>query len=148
MRCIFCGSEQSSVIDKRGVRSTGEIRRRRECLKCHERFTTYERVSAFELNVLKRDGSKEAFDKNKIRSGLAKALEKRPQFENLEEIVEKVIARLKLKGKKEIESKAIGRAVLNELKKRDQVAYLRFASVYRDFKHLEDFEKELKSLNV
>jgi transcriptional repressor NrdR len=147
MKCVFCGSEQSSVIDKRAVRSTGEIRRRRECLKCHQRFTTYEKVGAFELYVLKRDGSKQIFDKNKIRSGLEKALEKRPLFEKLEEVVDKVLNRLKLKGKKEIDSKLIGQAVLAELKKSDQVAYLRFVSVYRQFKGIGDFEKELKHLN-
>ncbi len=147
MKCVFCGSEQSSVIDKRAVRSTSEIRRRRECLKCHQRFTTYEKVGAFELYVLKRDGTKQIFDRNKIRSGLEKALEKRPLFDSLEEIVDKIVNRLKLKGKKEIDSKIIGQAVLGELKKSDQVAYLRFVSVYRQFKGISDFEKELKHLN-
>ena len=146
MRCFFCGSEQSSVIDKRAVKSTGEIRRRRECLSCHKRFTTYERLSSFELFVLKKDGRREPFDRDKLKSGLARALEKRPGMESLDLIVDKVINRLRVKGKTEIESFAVGRSALFELKKVDQVAYLRFASVYRQFKDTGDFKKELESL--
>lgn len=146
MKCIFCGSEQSSVIDKRAVRSTSEIRRRRECLKCKRRYTTYEKVSSIELYVIKRNGRKEEFDANKIRAGLIKALEKRPGIENIESIVDKIVKSLRLKGKSEIETKVIGKMVLTELKKLDQVAYLRFVSVYREFKEPSDFTKELKHL--
>lgn len=146
MKCPFCGSEQSSVIDKRGVKSSGEIRRRRDCLKCHNRFTTYERVSTFEISVIKRDGRKEVFDGSKIRAGLVKALEKRPGLEKVDEVVDKIIKGLRRKGKGEVESKAIGKMVLSELKRLDQVAYLRFVSVYREFKEPSDFTKELESL--
>ncbi len=146
MKCIFCGSEQSSVIDKRAVRSTSEIRRRRECLKCKRRYTTYERVSSVELYVIKRDGRKEEFDANKIRAGLVKALEKRPGIEKIDLLVDKIVKSLRLKGQSEIETKAIGKMVLSELKKLDQVAYLRFVSVYREFKKPSDFTKELKHL--
>ena len=148
MKCLFCGSEQSSVIDKRAVKSSGEIRRRRECLKCKRRYTTYERVSSFELYVIKRDGRKEEFKKDKVRSGLIRALEKRPGIEKVDEIVDKILQNLKVKGKKEIESKAIGNLVLSQLKKLDKVAYLRFASVYREFKEAGDFKKELESLKI
>lgn len=148
MKCLFCGSEQSSVIDKRSVKTTGEIRRRRKCLKCLERYTTYERISQFELTVIKRDARREEFDQNKIREGLSKALEKRPGIERLDEIVNKIIKSLKTRAKKEVESKSIGNMVLAELKKIDHVAYLRFASVYREFKELDDFTKELKQLNT
>ncbi|MBI2021865.1 transcriptional repressor NrdR [Candidatus Daviesbacteria bacterium] len=148
MRCFFCGSDQSIVIDKRSVVSTGEIRRRRECLKCRKRFTTYERVSSFELFVLKRNGRKEPFDRNKLRAGLARALEKRPALEELDSLVDKVLNRLRIKEKKEILSSLIGKTALSELKKIDPVAYLRFASVYRQFSKLGDFTKELENLKI
>lgn len=146
MKCLFCGSEQSAVIDKRAVKTTGEIRRRRECLKCHKRFTTYEKISSFELLVIKRDGRREQFDQGKIRAGLVKALEKRPGIDKLDILIDKIVKSLKTKGEKEVESKIIGNMVLSELKKIDQVAYLRFASVYREFKDPGDFTKELKNL--
>lgn len=148
MRCFFCASDQSSVIDKRAVKSSGEIRRRRECLNCKQRFTTYERVAAFELFVIKRDATKQLFDRNKLRSGVAKALEKSFAVGKVDEIVDKIVNRLRLKGKKELESKQIGQAVLSELKKVDKVAYLRFASVYRQFKDPSEFTKELKNLKL
>lgn len=147
MYCPYCKSNQSSVIDKRGVLGTGEIRRRRECLKCKKRYTTYERALTVELTVIKRDGSKENFDINKIRSGLTRALEKRPAFENLETIVSKLERKIRSKDRSEVESKVIGREVLAELKKVDPVAYLRFVSVYRQFKVPGDFSKELEMLN-
>lgn len=134
-------------MDKRDVSGTGEIRRRRECLKCKRRYTTYERAMVVELLVLKRDGKREAFDINKIRSGLSKALEKRPAFENLEAIVSKIERKIRSKDRSEIESKLIGKEVLAELKKVDPVAYLRFVSVYRQFKVPGDFSKELEMLS-
>lgn len=146
MNCPFCKSNQSAVIDKRAVLGTGEIRRRRECLKCKRRYTTYERALIIELAVVKRDGKKQAFDINKIRAGLIKALEKRPAFENLELIVSKIERKIRSKDRSEIESKVIGREVLAELKKVDPVAYLRFVSVYRQFKVPGDFSKELEML--
>lgn len=146
MKCPFCSSELSNVLDKRAVKSTGEIRRRRECLKCKKRYTTYERVSHIELFVVKRDGHKEPFDKAKLKIGLIKSLEKRPSFDRVDEIVGRIERKFKSKGKLEIGSKDIGQAVLLELKKLDKIAYLRFASVYRKFEDLGDFTKELEHL--
>jgi transcriptional repressor NrdR len=146
MYCPYCQSDLSQVIDKRAVKGTGEIRRRRECLKCHKRYTTYERVLPVEYLVIKRDGRRQPFDVNKLRAGIARALEKRPAVIDLERIVAKVEKRVKSKESKEIESKAIGREVCSELKRIDKVAYLRFVSVYRQFKEPGDFTKELASL--
>lgn len=148
MKCFFCDSDQSIVIDKREVRSSGDIRRRRECLKCQNRYTTYERVCELEIFVIKRDGRRQLFDKVKLSAGIERSLEKRPDLENLPAVVDKVIRKIILKGKKEIESKSIGLIVLTELKKLDQVAYLRFASVYRNFNGLGDFTKELEHLKI
>jgi transcriptional repressor NrdR len=146
MRCFFCGSDQSQVIDKRAVKTTGEIRRRRECLKCHNRFTTYEKVCALELMVVKRDGRKQLYDRSKLKRGIEKALEKRPAFDQVDVIVGVIEKKLWVKGRNQVESKLVGAAVLTELKKADQVAYLRFASVYRNFANTTDFAKELQSL--
>src|SRR5260221_12147434 len=112
MNCFFCCSDQSQVIDKRAVKTTGEIRRRRECLNCHNRFTTYERVCALELMVLKRDGKKQLYERTKLTHGIEKCLEKRPVFDQVDEIVSRVEKKIWVKGKKEIESKIIGAAVL------------------------------------
>lgn len=148
MYCPFCGSGQSSVIDKRAVKGTGEIRRRRECLKCKRRFTTYERVLSVEFMVIKRDGRREIYDRDKLKSGIARALQKRPAFENLEQVVSKIEQKVKSTDTKEIESRVLGQAVLHELKKLDKIAYLRFVSVYRQFKDPGDFTKELASLKI
>ncbi len=146
MRCPYCGSLSHKVIDKRAVTGTGEIRRRRECLKCSKRFSTYERLAALELWVIKRDGRREIFDIDKVRLGVSKSLEKRPSFEKVDELISKVERYLRKRGEKEIPSKLIGKVVLTELKKIDSVAYLRFASVYRQFKQVQDFAKELEHL--
>lgn len=148
MYCPYCRSSQSSVIDKRSVKGTGEIRRRRECLKCKRRYTTYERASQVELLVIKRDGRKQPFDINKLRSGIEKCLEKRPAFANLDAIVAKLERKIRSKDRSEVDSKVIGREILSELKKTDPVAYLRFVSVYRQFKQASDFTKELASLKL
>jgi transcriptional repressor NrdR len=146
MKCFFCGSELSKVIDKRGVQSLGEIRRRRECLKCHKRYTTYERVGEVEFYIIKRDGRRELFNREKLRSGLERALEKRPGIDKVSGIVERIESKLKSRGKRELPSKLVGQLVLSELKKTDKVGYLRFASVYRDFKELGDFARELQNI--
>ncbi len=117
MRCFFCGSDQSSVIDKRAVKSSGEIRRRRECLKGHRRFTTYERASFGEFYVIKRAGNREILDINKLKSGLLRALEKRPGVVDVDQIATKIEKKVRLKGVGEIPSRIIGQAVLIELKK-------------------------------
>lgn len=146
MRCPFCSSSTSKVVDKRSVLGSGEIRRRRECLKCSRRFTTYERLGGFELLVIKRDGKKEHFDREKIKAGMMKALEKRPGIEKVEGLVDKIERGFRKQGRQEVSSKVIGRMVLSELKKVDTIAYLRFASVYRHFENPEDFAKELTTL--
>ena len=148
MNCPFCTSNLSSVLDKRAVKSSGEIRRRRKCLKCSRRYTTYERISEIEFIVIKRDGRRQAFDSDKLRAGLQRALEKRPGQAQIETIVSRIEKKIKGKNQKEIQSSQIGQAVLQELKKVDTVAYLRFASVYRDFGKVEDFTKELESLKI
>lgn len=145
MKCPFCGSFLSKVVDKRGVKGTGEIRRRRSCLKCQGRFTTYERIGDLRFEVVKRDGRREPFNREKLMAGIAKALEKRPALDRLGFITEKIEHKLRAKGK-EVSSKVIGQVVLSELKRLDKVAYLRFASVYRHFAGTEDFAKELQNL--
>ncbi len=146
MNCPYCSSNLNKVVDKRSVSGSGEIRRRRECLKCKKRFTTYESLSKLDLVVIKRDGRREVFDKGKLRSGIAKALEKRPAIEAVDFITDRIENKLRAGKGKEIPSKTVGKMVLNELKKTDKVAYLRFASVYRQFKEPGDFAKELTSL--
>ena len=146
MKCPFCQSSLSKVVDKRSVSGRGEIRRRRECLKCSRRFTTYETVAQLELAVIKKDGRREPFSEQKLHSGLLKALEKRPGIDRVPKIVDRIEARIRSKRLSEIESQAIGKWVLSELKKLDSIAYLRFASVYRDFGDPRDFAKELKTL--
>lgn len=146
MYCPYCKSILSSVIDKRAVKGTGEIRRRRECLNCRRRYTTYERANAVELTVIKRDGKRQAFDILKLRAGLEKCLEKRPAFQNLDAIAANIERKIRSKDRIEVDSKIIGREVLAELKKVDPVAYLRFVSVYRQFKAPSDFSKELEML--
>ena len=146
MKCPYCQSVSSKVIDKRGVDGRGEIRRRRECLSCSRRFTTYEGLAILKILVIKKDGRKEEYNQDKLKNGLLKALEKRPGIDKLEMLVDKIEARIRLKGVKEITSTDLGNWILKALKKMDSVAYLRFASVYRTFENARDFEKELKSL--
>jgi transcriptional repressor NrdR len=148
MKCPYCTSILSKVIDKRGVPGRGEIRRRRECLKCSKRYTTYEHIAEFVTLVVKRDGRKEVYNRDKLQMGLIRALQKRPGVLQASLIIDKIEARLRLKGVKEIPSSFLGRSILNELKKLDPVAYLRFASVYRKFDDPADFEKELEGLEI
>lgn len=146
MKCPFCESIQSKVIDKRAVVGRGEIRRRRECLKCSKRFTTYEGLVHLKILVLKKNGKKEEYDREKIKNGLLKALEKRPGTDRVEAIVDRIESRLRTKGLKVVESQLLGNLILKELKKLDGVAYLRFASVYHTFSDPKDFAKELELL--
>lgn len=134
------------MVDKRTVLSRGEIRRRRECLKCARRFTTYEILAALEVSVIKKDGRRESFVQEKLRMGLLKALEKRPGIERVSNIVDRIEARIRGRHLKEIPSQTLGRWVLAELKRLDPVAYLRFASVYRAFGDPKDFKRELETL--
>lgn len=148
MRCPFCSHNESKVIDKRESGTKQEItRRRRECLKCGKRFTTYEAVEEIEFTIVKKDGSRELFDRNKLVVGVSKACEKRPiTREQIENFVDEIKAELSNRGEKEIKSGDIGELTIQKLKKLDKVAYIRFASVYRDFTDLKEFESELKRL--
>lgn len=146
MKCPFCQSTLSKVVDKRAVDSRGEIRRRRECLKCSKRFTTYETLAAVEVLVMKKDGSREPFAREKLERGLVKALEKRPGIDKVSLILDRIESRIRLKRLQEVPSRELGKWMLAELKKLDPIAYLRFVSVYRTFSDPMDFAKELKTL--
>ena len=146
MKCPFCQSYLSKVVDKRSVESRGEVRRRRECLKCLRRFTTYEVLAEIELLVFKKDGKKEPYEREKLQAGLVKALEKRPGIDRVSGILDRIESRIREKRLQEVSSQVLGKWVLSELKKLDPVAYLRFASVYRTFSDPKDFEKELEAL--
>ena len=147
MRCPFCANPESKVIDSRPADEGASIRRRRECLACHKRFTTYEMMESLPLMVVKKDGSRQSFDRNKVQSGLIRACEKRPvSFDTLENIVNEVEQSLQNELKQEISSAEIGELVMDKLKKVDQVAYVRFASVYRQFKDIDTFMAELNKL--
>ncbi|MBU1473489.1 MAG: transcriptional regulator NrdR [Acidobacteria bacterium] len=147
MKCPFCDFSESKVIDSRESRNGLTIRRRRECLSCARRFTTYEKVEDIPYMVIKKDGRRQRFDSGKLLQGLLKACEKRPvPNARLEEIVEEVESILQDKPDKEIEASEVGRIVTERLKELDKVAYVRFASVYRDFKDVREFKKELEQL--
>lgn len=147
MKCPFCGSLNTKVIDKRSI-SSGEVnRRRRVCLSCKKRFTTYERVEGTNIFVLKKDGRREPFIREKIKAGILKACEKRPiTEEQIDKIVDDIERRIRRYKSTEIKSSTIGAMVIKKLKIVDKIAYLRFASVYKSFKDTKDFEKELKAL--
>ncbi|MCR4428980.1 MAG: transcriptional regulator NrdR [Caldiserica bacterium] len=146
MRCPFCGKQATKVIDSRSTKEGG-IRRRRECSHCGRRFTTYERVEEIKLWVRKKDGRREVFDRNKILSGLQKACEKRPIPMNvLENLVDEVEKELRNRMEGEVSSSDIGELVISKLKKIDEVAYVRFASVYRQFQDLGTFLSELRKI--
>jgi transcriptional repressor NrdR len=145
MRCPFCNHKETQVTDKRD--SENETRRRRECLKCKKRFTTYEKFEVKDLRVIKKNGAREAFEAEKLKRGILKACEKRPvSLEKIEQIVSEIENKLKNSNKKEVRTEMIGELVMKALKKLDKVAYIRFASVYRDFKDINDFKKEIKEL--
>ncbi len=144
LKCPMCGYADSKVIDSRPVEESGSIRRRRECKKCQKRFTTYEVIEAFQPVIVKKDGTKEYFDKNKILGGLLKACQKRPV--DAESIASEIEVEIMNSLRREIPSREIGELAMEKLKKRDAVAYVRFASVYREFKDVETFMRELQGL--
>ncbi|MFH1442976.1 MAG: transcriptional regulator NrdR [Candidatus Micrarchaeota archaeon] len=147
MRCPYCGHMETKVLDSRDAEDLAVTRRRRECEKCTKRFTTYERVEFLDLVVRKKDGKTEPFDRKKIESGLLKATEKRPiSREKIEETVDEIERDIRKKETTEISSSEIGAMVMEKLKKMDKVAYIRFASVYREFADLDEFEVEVKKL--
>ena len=148
MICPFCAHQESKVVDKREGVGGKITRRRRECLKCARRFTTFERAETLDLLVIKKDGKREVFDRVKLRSGIIKACEKRPiSAQEVEKILDEIEADLRKKNVNEVSSKKIGELVIRRLKKLDEIAYIRFASVYRQFADLSDFEKELAMLS-
>ena len=147
MKCPFCAEVENKVIDSRLSNQGAVIRRRRECLGCQRRFTTYERVAEILPMVVKKDGRREAFDRQKVLDGLKLACQKRPVgADQLEAVVDGIERRLQEMGEKEVPSSVIGEAVMRELARLDEVAYVRFASVYRSFKDLGEFMSELKEL--
>ena len=147
MRCPFCGFLESKVIDSRESKKGISIRRRRECLSCKRRFTTYEKIEEIPYMVVKKDGTRQPFDSQKLLRGMMKACEKRPiQINQLEEIVEEVESVLQERPDKEIGVAEVGQLVMDRLRELDKVAYVRFASVYREFKDVDEFRQELENL--
>lgn len=147
MQCPFCGFKETKVIDSRDTNDDKMTRRRRECLKCESRFSTYEEVELLRLSVIKRDGNKEDYDKHKIERGIRRALEKRPATnEKIAKLMGDIEYEIQSMEKEEVSSREIGKIVLEKLKIFDEVAYVRFASVYKSFGSIESFKKELDSL--
>lgn len=147
MKCPYCAYFDTAVLDSRETEDLSSIRRRRECLKCGKRFTTYERIEMVNLIVIKKDGRREQFARDKLLGGFRKAVEKRPVSTDLiEKVVGEIEAELRGKDSIEIPSREIGEIVMKKLKTIDKVSYIRFASVYRSFEDLESFEKEVRSL--
>ena len=146
MECPYCHNIETKVTDSRETGSMS-IRRRRECLRCNKRFTTYEYIELTPLYVKKKDGSLEKFDRNKIKNGIMKAIEKRPiEHKKIEEILEQIEEKIRRSATEQIESKVIGEYVMESLKETDHVAYIRFASVYRSFADISSFQEEVKNL--
>jgi len=147
MKCMFCGCIESKVIDSRSTEEATMIRRRRECIKCGKRFTTYETIETTPVLVIKSGGNRQAFDENKIKSGIIKACEKRPvPMFKIDKLIEDIKKQVYNSLEQEITSKQIGELVMNGLKEIDEVAYVRFASVYRQFKDISSFMKELERM--
>ena len=147
MKCPFCGHHEDKVVDSRASSDGDAIRRRRECLSCGKRFTTYEHVEEQPLMVVKKDGRREPFDRHKLLAGLVKACEKRPvSMDDLERLVDELERELSQQFEREVPSREVGERVMKKLHALDPVAYVRFASVYREFKDVEQFMRELKDL--
>ncbi|SMF23361.1 transcriptional repressor NrdR [Alteromonadaceae bacterium Bs31] len=147
MHCPFCSETDTKVIDSRLVADGGQVRRRRECLTCHERFTTFEVAELLMPKIIKHDGTREPFNEEKLRNGLQRALEKRPvSVEDVEAALNNVKLYLQALGEREVQSLVIGERVMEELRNLDQVAYVRFASVYRSFQDLSEFQQEIDRL--
>ena len=147
MRCPFCGYEESRVVDSRPTEENEKIRRRRECLKCNSRFTTYEVIETVPIMVVKKDRSRQAFDREKLMRGILRSCEKRPVTANdIEKLVDQIESELSNSLQREVSSYRIGELVMKHLKYIDEVAYVRFASVYRDFGDIDAFMQELKSM--
>ena len=148
MFCPFCNADDTKVIDSRLVADGGQVRRRRECAECGERFTTYELAELVMLRVIKIDGSRQSFDEDKLRAGLQRALEKRPvSIEQIEVAISQIKHFLQVTGEREVPSQIIGEEVMRQLRELDEVAYVRFASVYRSFQDISEFQAELNRLS-
>ncbi len=149
MRCPFCSFEDTKVIDSRLVAEGGQVRRRRECASCSERFTTYESAELMMPRIIKQNGNREPYDEKKMRAGLLRALEKRPvSIEKIEAVITQIEHSLQATGEREVASMVLGELVMDHLKQLDQVAFVRFASVYRDFKDLQEFREEIDRLSA
>ncbi|MCR8921527.1 transcriptional regulator NrdR [Dasania sp. GY-MA-18] len=147
MRCPFCSHDDTKVIDSRLVAEGGQVRRRRECTACSERYTTYETAELLMPRIIKGNGNREPFDEEKMRSGILRALEKRPvSVEDIEAAINHIKKALQATGEREVKSLVVGELVMEHLQRLDQVAFVRFASVYRDFKDLEEFRQEIDRL--
>jgi len=145
MQCPYCGYKEDKVVDSRSSSENDSIRRRRECLKCERRFTTYEHIEEMPLMVVKKDGQRQSYDRNKLTAGILKACEKRPvSVAKIEHLVDSIERTLQRKHDKEVKSSQIGEMLMKKLHEVDEVAYVRFASVYREFKDVTEFMKELK----
>ncbi|MBT3532141.1 MAG: transcriptional regulator NrdR [Gammaproteobacteria bacterium] len=148
MHCPFCGAIDTKVIDSRLVTEGNHVRRRRECITCEERFTTYESAELVMPRIIKAGGIREPFNEDKLMAGLTKALEKRPvSIEKVEEAITRIKANIRSTGEREIQSRDVGEQVMKELRDLDEVAFVRFASVYRSFKDLEEFRAEIDRLS-
>ena len=148
MRCKKCGYEESKVIDSRSTENGMSIRRRRECIKCQYRFTTYERIETIPIIVIKKNELREPFDRDKMINGILRACEKRPiSVEQIEELVDNIELELNNQLVREIKSSELGEKIIERLKEIDEIAYVRFASVYRQFKDINEFKKELNKLS-
>ena len=147
MFCPFCSEQETKVIDSRLVAEGQQVRRRRECMVCHERFTTFESAELVMPRVIKRDGSREPFNEDKLRAGLQRALEKRPvSTEKVEQCILSLKSQLRATGEREVSSELLGNLILKALKELDKVAYVRFASVYRSFEDIREFGEEIARL--
>ena len=147
MKCPFCAHLHDKVVDSRESKDGGAIRRRRQCLECKRRFTSYERIDEIPSMVVKKDGRRERFDRQKVLAGILKACEKRPvSMSQLETIADNAESMVQESSEREVSTRAIGEMIMNELKNLDKVAYVRFASVYLDFKDVQEFMSELKDL--
>ncbi len=147
MFCPYCGNQETKVVDSRLAGDGYQIRRRRECLKCTERFTTFESAELVLPKLVKRDQSREPFNESKLRNGILTATEKRPiSIEIIEEMISRVVMKVQKLGEREIQSRELGEIVMQELREIDEIAFVRYASVYRRFQDVEEFEKEIESL--
>ncbi|WP_415886730.1 transcriptional regulator NrdR [Neptuniibacter sp. SY11_33] len=148
MHCPFCHANETKVVDSRLVAEGQQVRRRRECINCNERFTTYEAAELLMPRLIKADGSRQPFDDEKLRAGIHRALEKRPvSIEEFEACINRIKHRLRATGERELPSRQIGEEVMAELRKLDEVAYVRFASVYRSFQDINEFKAEIERLS-